>query len=148
MEQAKAGVISLSQPDAAASPLALRREIPTPVARMLRGWRWNFLLWGFVHYGTGLVGTVGAVIAARVSSRTTAASPEGEAFFVSALIIGAPVSAAILTFLRAAGKAKTFARAWRLLNCELIAFQLDPSYPVTKLADIVKQGEKIIAESD
>jgi hypothetical protein len=113
------------------------REAPLQITIQLSNWWKAFWFWNFVHYSLGLTSSVGtALIAANKASQ------------YDYLPIAIAVATAAITFLKSGAKANAYIAAWRYLNAERIAFELDPSYTEAQLADHHRKAEIIIGKAD
>ncbi|MBK7357170.1 hypothetical protein [Propionivibrio sp.] len=113
------------------------RETPPQITKQLCNWWKAFWFWNFVHYSLGLTSSIGtAWIAANKATQ------------FEYLPIAIAVATAAITFLKSGAKANAYIAAWRYLNAERIAFELDPSYGEAQLADHHRKAEAIIGKAD
>lgn len=116
--------------------MALTRVTPAQILEQLRSWWKAFWFWNCLHYLLGLTSTVGTALSAADT-----ATYEYIPFIVA-------VTTAALTFLKAGAKADAYIAAWRYLNAERIAFELDTSYTEAALADHHRKAEAMISKAD
>jgi hypothetical protein len=113
------------------------RKAPLQIREQLSAWWRAVWFWNITHYGLGLA----ASICSAVIAKRSATQFENMPVFVA-------VATAALTFLKSGIKANAYISAWRTLNAERIAFELDPNYTEVKLAEEHKKCEAIIGKAD
>ncbi|HMY06882.1 MAG TPA: hypothetical protein PLT57_07270 [Accumulibacter sp.] len=113
------------------------RQAPPQIASQLSNWWKAFWFWNIAHYALGLTSSIGtALIAANKAAQW------------EYLPIAIAVATAAITFMKSGAKANAYIAAWRYLNAERIAFELDPGYTEATLADHHRKAELIIGKAD
>ena len=117
------------------------RPVPQQILQRLKQWKKCFWFWNISHYALGLTATIGTVIIAAKPW-----DPPTDPNTTLGIVVA--ICTSILTFAKASSKSSCYIQAWRILDVERIAFQLDPDYPEPKLANALRTGEAIIGKTD
>lgn len=120
------------------------REIPKKITDLLHIWDKLFHRWWVYHYLLSIAGIIASITVASNPKFLSGYHPE----ILSILAWLSALCMTLITFLMPSRRARAYVAAWRLLYDACSRYELDDTYPMKELIDIMKKGEDIISSSD
>ena len=118
-------------------------QVPKRAARLAYQWRWLHRAWWAVHYGVGLLGVAGGVVAAGTGSELLRQSSEvGGAVTAGAGLIAA-VCTSLVTFLGPLNKAQRYWTAFHDLDHALLVYE-ERLIDTQALCDQIREARYVV----